>query len=187
MVMKKKQAPLVLVFCAVIAPLTSLAGAQDVSRARATLVTAAARNAGTIHFEETQNGVRVILNLSGLPPGIHGFHIHEKGSCDTPDFSGAGDHFNPRKKKHGFLDPKGPHAGDLPNIAVKEDGTVEDTIVTRLLTLKKGADNSLLVPGGKSAVIHKAADDYLTDPAGHSGGRIACGVIEPLVNGSSAQ
>lgn len=121
--------------------------------------------------------VEVHLEAKGLPPGVHGIHFHETGKCEKPDFKSAGAHLNPGHKQHGFNNPKGFHAGDLPNIQVKEDGTVVADIVSNQVTLEKGAPNSLLKPGGTALVIHEKADDYVTDPAGNSGDRIACGVI----------
>lgn len=121
--------------------------------------------------------VNIHLTVKGLSPGEHGIHIHSQGLCQPPDFKSAGAHFNPKSKQHGFHNPKGPHEGDLPNINVAEDGTVDVTLVTKLVTLTKGKANSLRSKEGTSLVIHADLDDYVTDPAGNSGARIACGVI----------
>ena len=112
-----------------------------------------------------------------LAQGVHGIHFHEKGKCKGPDFESAGAHLNPGKKQHGFQNPKGFHAGDLPNVTVKDDGTVNADLVTNQVTLEKGQPNSLLKKGGTALVIHAQADDYKTDPSGNSGARIACGAI----------
>jgi Cu-Zn family superoxide dismutase len=121
--------------------------------------------------------VKIHLEAKGLPPGVHGFHIHQTGKCEPPSFTSAGDHLNPTHKQHGFYNPKGFHAGDLPNIQVAADGTVRADVESKNVTLKKGEPNSLLRKGGTSLVIHEKADDYVTDPSGNSGSRIACGVI----------
>ncbi|MDP2045301.1 MAG: superoxide dismutase family protein, partial [Deltaproteobacteria bacterium] len=71
----------------------------------------------------------------------------------------------------------GPHGGDLPNITVGADGKAKVEAVAKLVTLKEGEKNSLFQAGGTSLVIHAAADDNVTDPAGNAGARIACGVI----------
>ena len=73
--------------------------------------------------------------------------------------------------------PAGPHAGDLPNITVGPDGKANVEAVANLVTLKEGQKNSLFQPGGTSLVIHAGPDDYVSDPAGNAGPRIACGVI----------
>ncbi len=133
---------------------------------------------GTVRFEEAAEGVRISVSIDGLPAGTHALHIHETGDCSSSDFTTAGGHFNPTGAKHGFLNPKGPHAGDLPNFTVAEDGTAELSLVTGRVTLEEGKSNSLFPEGGTAVVIHRDPDDYLTDPAGMGGPRIACGVIE---------
>ncbi|HLR08509.1 MAG TPA: superoxide dismutase family protein [Bacillota bacterium] len=122
-------------------------------------------------------GVRIDFEGWDLPPGEHGFHIHEKGVCDPPDFESAGEHFNPTNAKHGFDHPKGPHAGDLPNLKVEKDGTAKATYVAEMVTLEKDKKNSLIGDDGTSLVIHADADDYKSQPAGDAGDRIACGAI----------
>lgn len=133
---------------------------------------------GKAVLTQQDNGVRIHIEASKLPPGVHGIHFHETGKCGTPDFKNAGAHFNPGKKQHGFHNPKGFHAGDLPNITVKDDGTVVADLVSNQVSLVKGQPNSLIKKGGSALVIHEQADDYKTDPAGNSGNRIACGVIK---------
>jgi Cu-Zn family superoxide dismutase len=132
---------------------------------------------GMVWFEQAGPMVKVRIKSDSLPPGEHSMHLHEKAACDGPDFESAGAHFNPTGRKHGFLNPGGPHAGDLPNIVVDKNGKAEKEMMTGLVTLDKGAVNSLLKPGGTSVVIHQNPDDYISDPAGGGGTRIACGVI----------
>ncbi|WP_019412569.1 superoxide dismutase family protein [Paenisporosarcina sp. TG20] len=133
---------------------------------------------GTAELTETEAGVRIRLLLQGLSPGEKAIHIHEVGSCDKPDFKTAGSHFNPTNKQHGFEDPKGYHAGDLPNLKVTKEGEVDLEITSPSVTLTKGKPNSLLDKDGSSLIIHENADDYITDPSGNSGDRIACAVIK---------
>jgi Cu/Zn superoxide dismutase len=73
---------------------------------------------GSAVFLEQDDGVRILLDVKGLPPGIKGVHIHAAARCEPPTFESAGPHFNPTKAEHGSANPKGPHAGDLPNITV---------------------------------------------------------------------
>lgn len=146
--------------------------------ATATFINADGKEIGTAELTEADNGVRVKVEASQLPPGNHGFHFHEKGSCTAPNFESAGGHFNPEQAEHGIENPKGPHAGDLPNIEVGESGAVKFEALAQLVTLKKGQPNSLLREGGTALVIHADPDDYKSQPAGNSGKRIACGEIK---------
>lgn len=132
---------------------------------------------GMAIIRQVHDGTNIMLDASNLPPGTHGFHIHEKGVCEAPDFKSAGGHFNPTNAKHGFKHPEGPHAGDLPNIVVKEDGTVRAAGVNDMVTLIKGKKNSLLGNDGTALMIHAKPDDYKSQPSGDAGDRIACGVI----------
>ncbi|MDW0111275.1 superoxide dismutase family protein [Sporosarcina aquimarina] len=136
------------------------------------------KTVGTAELEELGDGVNVKVKAEGLPEGKHGFHFHETGVCEAPDFKSAGGHFNPEDTKHGLEMEDGPHAGDLPNLEVKSDGTVEDEFTANNVTLKKDEMNSLLKDSGTALVIHAGEDDGKTQPSGDSGDRIACGVIK---------
>jgi Cu-Zn family superoxide dismutase len=115
-----------------------------------------------LFFLLPDGGVRIRVEVQGLTPGEHGIHIHAVGRCDPPDFLTAAGHFNPDGHRHGLLNPQGPHAGDLPNLIVRADGRARYEAVSY-----------------RALVIHAQADDHLTDPAGNSGPRVACGVIAP--------
>ena len=145
--------------------------------ARAELYDAKSEKIGSATLREVKGGVKISLNLSHLPPGTHALHIHAVGKCDAPDFKTAGPHFNPAGKKHGTKSPQGPHAGDLPNLVAGKDGRAKVSVIASHVTLGGGA-NSLFHPEGTALVIHEKLDDYVTDPAGNAGARIACGVVQ---------
>lgn len=150
--------------------------AAQVGSATAELRNANGQAVARATLTQEASGVRIAIQARGLPPGRHGFHIHETGRCDPPDFTSAGGHFNPEGRQHGTQNPQGPHAGDLPNLDVTQDSTASATVTATRVTLAAGA-NSLLKLGGTALVIHADPDDERTDPTGNSGGRIACGVI----------
>lgn len=131
----------------------------------------------TATLTEDDSGVNISLEAENLTPGTKGFHIHENAACEAPDFESAGGHYNPTDANHGFDDPEGPHAGDLPNIEVQEDGTANETVTADTVTLDQDGENSLYADGGTALVIHSDEDDYVSQPAGDAGDRIACGVI----------
>ncbi|HEY9577614.1 MAG TPA: superoxide dismutase family protein [Pseudobacillus sp.] len=135
------------------------------------------KKVGTAEFKQTEEGVSIKVDASELPPGEHGFHIHETGKCEGPDFESAGGHFNPTNASHGMNHEKGPHAGDLPNLNVGKDGTVKAEMIAENVTLSSGEDHSLLSEDGSALVVHEKADDGKSQPAGDAGTRIACGVI----------
>lgn len=166
----------VLASVAVIMFATASGAAEKNKAATAQLKDASGKVVGTATFKEKKDGVEVKVDVSGLQPGKHGIHLHEKGKCDPPDFKSAGEHFNPSMKHHGTKNPQGKHAGDLPNLEVKNDGTAKMTATAEGATLGKGA-SSLLKEGGTALVIHADPDDEKTDPTGKSGTRIACGVV----------
>jgi Cu-Zn family superoxide dismutase len=116
------------------------------------------------------------LELKDVPSGVHAVHIHEVGRCDAPTFESAGAHVAASGRQHGFLATAGPHAGDLPNLEVPATKTLAVEHFVRDVTLAAGP-TSLLDADGSAIVIHAAKDDYVTDPAGNSGDRIACGRI----------
>jgi Cu-Zn family superoxide dismutase len=155
----------------------ALAAASSGPSARAILKDAAGKEVGAATFTPVKGGVRVAVHVAGLTPGKHGIHIHAVGRCDPPDFKSAGPHFNPFGREHGLDNPKGAHAGDMPNLSVGEDGKASAVFTARGATLD-GGPGSLFKPGGTAVVIHADRDDERSDPSGNSGARIACGVVE---------
>ncbi|HEX7273944.1 MAG TPA: superoxide dismutase family protein [Casimicrobiaceae bacterium] len=129
--------------------------------------------AGSVTFAQKGDKVTVTAKISGLSPGGHGFHIHEKGDCRAPDGMSAGGHFNPTGKAHGNPDSPDHHAGDMPMLQADASGNA--SLTAELSGVSIGAGSADIV--GKSVIVHKDADDYKTQPTGNSGARLACGVI----------
>ncbi len=129
---------------------------------------------GTITFTQADKKVKMVAILAGVPEGTHGFHIHEKGDCSAPDFSSAGPHFNPGGKAHACPSGDAHHAGDFGNIVIGADGTGRLEVNSEDLAIGEGP-NSVV---GKAVVLHEKKDDCSSQPAGDSGKRIACAVIQ---------
>ena len=132
---------------------------------------------GKVTVTQMARGVHIQADASGLPEGVHAFHIHAVGLCEPP-FTSAGGHFNPTDEEHGWNNPKGYHVGDLPNVHIQGDGVLAIEYFTDAVTLGEG-DTTLFDADGSSIVIHEGPDDYHTDPAGDAGNRIACAVVVP--------
>jgi Cu-Zn family superoxide dismutase len=149
--------------------------AQAPTTARATLKNAQGETVGQAMLTETPHGVLIKTTLTGVPPGVHAFHIHAVGQCEPP-FTTAGGHFNPTAKEHGIENPRGMHAGDMPNVDVPADGQLTFERLAEHVTLATGSA-SLFDADGSALVLHAGADDYTSDPAGNAGARLACGVV----------
>lgn len=163
----------------------SVAGSPAMSQSPATVGATAkmagadGADAGTVTFTQTPSGIlHVVVEMTNLAPGSHGFHIHEKGACDAAGgFESAGGHYA-GGKEHGVMNPKGAHPGDFPNVHVGENGVLKAEFFTERLSLGDGGENPLMDADGSAVVLHADPDDYQSHPAGHAGNRIACGVIE---------
>src|SRR5215472_10952737 len=135
--------------------------------------------AGMVIFKPVKQGVKMTVKLENIPFGEHGVHIHQNAVCDAPDFKAAGGHFNPMGKHHGFDNPEGHHAGDLPgNVSVGENHKGEASFVLKDISMDPNLPDSIFVNGGTSVIVHEHADDEKTDPSGNSGNRIACGIVK---------
>lgn len=157
-------------------------------QARAALVTVTGQPAGQATLRELPGGagVEIIIQVQDMTPGPHGFHIHANGACapgpdattgQTIAFGAAGGHFDPNMTgKHGRPGQSAQqfHAGEAPNIAVGVDRRGSLRFTNPNVTLQPGKASVL----GRALVVHEREDDYATNPAGNSGGRIACGVIQ---------
>ncbi|KAE8707780.1 Superoxide dismutase [Hibiscus syriacus] len=133
---------------------------------------------GTILFSQDGEGSTIVTGeISGLKPGLHGFHVHALGDTTNGCMS-TGPHFNPAGKEHGAPQDENRHAGDLGNITVGDDGTANFSIIDSQIPLK-GA-NSII---GRAVVVHADPDDLgkggheLSKSTGNAGGRVACGII----------
>lgn len=150
---------------------------EAIEAAQAVVIGTDGETIGTVVLTPTPNGVLIAARIEGLPAGEHGFHLHAKGICD-PDagFKTAGGHFAPKGHDHGIKEATGPHAGDMPNQFVGEDGVLEAHVLNTAVTLGEGY-NSLNDADGTALMVHAGADDYLSQPSGAAGSRIACAVL----------
>lgn len=145
--------------------------------ARAALLDAGGVAKGTAAISKAGSGLRLVIDVTGLAPGVHGFHIHAVGACEPPAFASAGPHWNPTGKVHGKDAPGGAHMGDLPNLIIGANGEGHLEVAVADARLTDGTA-PLLDGDGAAIVIHAAADDYKTDPSGSSGARIVCGAFK---------
>jgi Cu-Zn family superoxide dismutase len=130
--------------------------------------------AGTVTFTEKDGQIEMVAAITGLAPGEHGFHIHEKGDCSAPDATSAGGHFNPGGHPHAAPEADAKHAGDLGNLTADDSGAGNKTMMLEHISLGEGEADVV----GKAVIVHEKADDLKTQPTGDAGGRLACGVIE---------
>lgn len=146
-------------------------------KAEVTLRDLQGEKVGEAKLIQAPSGVLIRVELDGVPEGTHAFHVHETGVCEPP-FKSAGGHLATAGQAHGLLDADTPHVGDLPNIHVPDDGELRFSAFLNGASLS-GPGVVLLDDDGSAIVIHTGPDDYLTDPAGDAGERIACGPISP--------
>lgn len=159
------------------------------------------RQVGVAHLTQQRDSVEVHVRVQGLAAGSeHGIHFHENAECTPPAFESAGDHFNPANRQHGLENPRGPHAGDMPNLRAGDDGVAEH--IFRVAHPRTSGTTGAAIgdtarrvagdtasravagdtaaahgdDGGLALVVHAQRDDQRTDPSGNSGDRIACGV-----------
>jgi Cu-Zn family superoxide dismutase len=166
---------------AIAMPLYAFGGDKQVKKAEATLLDANGQEVGQVKLKQERDVVEVEAEFDVLPAGFHGFHVHAIGNCTAPAFTSAGGHLNPAAANHGA------HAGDMPVLLVKADGTVVTTFETDRFTV-----DQLFDPDGSALIVHANADNYANIPAtytpqppnattlatGDAGARFACGVVE---------
>jgi superoxide dismutase, Cu-Zn family len=173
--MKKARIGFVLGLSTLVLGCASSSGSAKERSARAILEARSGSSlAGTASFTETKgNGVHVVIDVTGVPPGTHAAHLHEKGDCSAPDAASAGGHFNPGTAPHGAPDATRHHAGDFGNMTVGADGKGHIELDTTLLTVAPGPSSVL----DRAVLVHAKEDDLKTQPSGNAGGRIGCGVV----------
>ena len=130
---------------------------------------------GMATFTESNGTVTLELTLDNASPGPHAVHIHETGDCSAPDASSAGGHWDPTGEEHGKWGEPPFHLGDIGNVEVGEDGTGSLTMSTDRWSVGDGSESDVV---GTSVVVHSGADDFTSQPAGDSGERIGCGVVQ---------
>jgi Cu-Zn family superoxide dismutase len=129
---------------------------------------------GTATVFSSPQGPRMHIELAGLSPGSeHGMHVHDKGDCSAPDAMSAGGHFNPDGAAHGRADLGPHHLGDLGSVVADSQGRVSADVTLTELTATEGPRGLI----GHSLVVHRDRDDFVTQPAGNAGPRVACGVF----------
>ncbi|THD52395.1 superoxide dismutase family protein [Phenylobacterium sp.] len=153
--------------------------AQAATMATAQLVGVAGADTGSVTISQGPKGVVIQIAAKGLAPGWHAVHFHEAGSCAMPDFKSAGGHVHASAAHpHGLLNPEGDKAGDLPNIFVGADGAGSAQFYSTTVSLAGALGQvALLDADGCALVIHASADDFISQPIGGAGARVACGVL----------
>jgi Cu-Zn family superoxide dismutase len=130
---------------------------------------------GKVTFTEHKGKVSMKVDVKGLTPGVHAIHVHEKGDCSAPDATSAGGHWNPTSENHGKWGHAPFHHGDIGNLIADAKGNAKLTLESELWTLGDGKPSDVV---GHAVVVHATMDDFMTQPTGNAGGRVACGVIE---------
>lgn len=129
---------------------------------------------GLVTFTKVGEGVQIVVDMQGLTPGKHGFHIHQYGDCSASDATSVGGHFNPLNKPHGGPESAEHHVGDLGNIEATENGRASLLKIYIDPNLTLNGPNSII---GRAVIVHSGEDDLTSQPTGNAGSRVACGVI----------
>jgi len=133
---------------------------------------------GSVTVTAAPKGVLLRIEASGLNPGWHGVHFHEKGACSDPKFTSAGAHVHSTSPVvHGLLNAQANDAGDLPNIHAGADGRATAELYSALVSLSGGSSPALMDADGSAVVIHANPDDHKSQPIGGAGDRVACAVL----------
>jgi Cu-Zn family superoxide dismutase len=168
--------PLILLATALAIATAHAAGSVEV---KSDVINNEGKTIGTFLLRGTNRGVVGRLELAGgaVKPGWHGIHFHSVGDCsDTAKFEHSMGHVNLRNREHGLLNPKGPDNGDLPNVFAAADGSVNAEVSSQLVSLR--GKRTLLDADGSALIIHANPDDYVSQPIGGAGDRIACAALK---------
>lgn len=159
----------------------AFAANHERAKAHSTIINNQGQTIGEAHYIQGTEGVLIEVKVDSLPPGKHGMHFHEVGTCEDHDhFKMAKGHIMPTGKPHGYLHPEGPHEGNLPNLIVSKDGSAHVELYSDLVSINGHKDKpALLDENGSVLMIHINEDDHKTQPIGGSGARIACGIVTP--------
>jgi Cu-Zn family superoxide dismutase len=168
-----------MILVAIALPLCSAAQADITVQLNAADEKGSGKSLGEVVVSETPYGVVFTPSLTGLPPGLHGFHVHENPSCEPKEKDGkmaaalsAGAHYDPAASKHHGLPWGDGHLGDLPALFVDATGRANNPVLAPRLKI---ADVK-----GRSLMVHEGGDNHADHPApvGGGGARVACGVIQ---------
>jgi len=131
---------------------------------------------GEVIFTQNDGKVTMVANITGLKPGEHAIHLHEKADCSAEDATSTGGHWNPTFEKHGkWGSSDGYHKGDIGNITADENGLATLTFETDEWCIGCGDEKKDIV--GRGIIVHEGVDDFTTQPTGNAGGRVTCGGI----------
>lgn len=130
---------------------------------------------GSASFIEKNGKVTFNANLHGLTPGTHAIHLHEKSDCTAADGNSAGGHWNPTFKQHGKWGVGEYHKGDIGNFTAEVNGDGTISMSTDQWCIGCGDPTKDIL--GKSLIVHQGADDFISQPAGNAGPRVACSAI----------
>lgn len=165
------------VFCALFSLAVSAHAADDITVEVTHLESG--ESAGTIVISTSKYGTVFTPELTGLTPGLRGFHIHANGSCEASEKDGktvlggaAGGHYDPDKTgKHGLPWTEDNHKGDLPALFVDAEGNANNPVLAPRLEIAELKD--------KAIMIHAGSDNHsdTPKPLGGGGARKACGVV----------
>ena len=169
------RAPLAILTCTVFAAALASCATPAGPRAGATLApTAGSAVTGSVQFVQSAGKVLVSGEIRGLKPNAeHGFHVHEKGDCSSPDGMSAGGHFNPTGTAHGNHDMGEHHAGDLRVLKADANGVATFRYESSTISVGSGVTDIV----GRGLIVHRDPDDFKTQPTGNSGPRLACAVV----------
>jgi len=163
---------------AIVVLLSSGAVLAESSKAEAMLFSrSGSKVTGKVTFTRHGEKIEMRVLVSGLTPGSHAVHIHEKGDCSAPDAASAGGHWNPSTENHGKWAHAPFHHGDIGNLVADAKGKAELKMESEIWTLGDGKPSDII---GHAVIVHEKADDFTTQPTGNAGGRVACGVIQKV-------